>query len=242
MSIKEGDNPYYFLPPDAVTPSLPLVPKRVTRSYENVKLKEKGATETTNGPPLPPRKGYENVKLKEKGTNGTTLLGPNPPVPLKRVRIPLPSFLKKQEVCAITPPLPRKVMDGDPERSKLCKTVSAPYCPISPNSPEVLKKGRSDPSLPIPLKESDNSTAVDNPNPYYTLPPDSADLDYPLPDFSEDELNKHENDKEETELYLTFDENVQAVDKINKASEQLHFKSCPPLPPKVKIGNGLASN
>lgn len=236
VSIKEGDNPYYFLPPDAVMVNPPLVPKRVTRSYENVMLKENGTTETTNGPPLPPKKGYENVELKEKGTNGTTSLGHNPPVPLKRVRVPLPSFLKKQEVCAITPPSPRRVMDDVPERSKLCKTVSASYSPVLPTSPEVLKKGRSDSSLPVPLKESDNLIAVDNPNPYYSLPPDS---DYPLPDFSEDELSKFQNNEEETEVYLTLDENFLAIDKVNKASGQMSFKSCPPLPPKVIIlGNG----
>lgn len=233
MSIKEGDNPYYFLPPDAVTPAPPLVPKRVTRSYENVKLKEKGTTQATSGPPLPPKKGYENVDLEERGTKDTTSLSSHPPVPLRRTRVPLPLPVKKQQVCAITPPRPDRPIDMSPQQIKLFKTMSEPYCPILPGSPEVLKKGRSDSSPSVPLQENDNSTAVDNPSPYYSLPPDSADRGYPLLDFCEDEPSKLENE-EDCEVYLTLDENVKTADKINTASEQLSLKSYPPLPPKVR--------
>ena len=216
---------YYSLPPDAIEATPPLIPKRVTRSYENVKLKEKAA----DSPPLPPKKGYENVELKGKGENGTPSLGPNPPVPLRRTRVPLPSPTKEQDVCTLTPPIPRRARDKSPDRSKLFKAFSAPYCPVSPDSPEVRRKERKDSSPLIIPNETDDLTTSDTPNPYYSLPPDSADFDPPLVDFSDDELNKGDNDGDAEMLYLTLGN----VPLIVKESKLHSLKPCPPLPPKV---------
>ena len=193
---------YYFLPPDAVAPSPPLIPRRVSRSYENVKLKgqesvDKGVTTSvvSHPPRIPPRKGYENVELKEskkkkteekeeeeeRGTENvatTASLRVNPPIPLKRARSPQPP----KEYCPVTPPMParrsrEKAGAEDSKMTKLFKVASVPYCPVTPNSPQLPVRGESHSVsnlVTLPLEESaDESANCDEPSPYYSLPPDS---------------------------------------------------------------------
>ena len=231
---------YYFLPPDAVMPSPPLIPRRVSKSYENVKLKEQESldhdqgttlTDQSNGPPIPPRKGYENVELKVK-EKGATSPGIQPPVPRKRARSPQPP----KEYCPITPPLPRKAREKSTEKSKLFKVTSVPYCPVSPDSPQLLprEKNRSTPSLP--LKESVDPANGDNPSPYYSLPPDSSptcivEFDTQFDDSGEEESNEVGEDAFET--YLTLDEEI--LSKAKSREEVIESPTkCPPLPPKVR--------
>ena len=236
---------YYFLPPDAVTPAPPLIPRRMLKSYENVKLQDNGHTalETTNkGPPLPPRKAsYENVDLKEKGSQGASLPGPNPPVPFKRARVTRHTPPRGQEICTVTPPLPQKVLDlMTSDKSKLLKSTSVPYqCPISQDSPQFPPKERSG-SVPflLPLKQqNDNLTTKTppNPSPYYSLPPDSALADVTFDDFGIEGSSTLDDDDSDDgpEAYITLDEQFSSVDSRNEGSQGQTLQSAPPLPPKV---------
>ena len=250
---------YYFLPPDAVAQSPPLIPRRVSKSYENVKLKgqesvdQDTTTSVVSHPPIPPRKGYENVELKEKkreerGTeNVATSPGINPPIPLKRARSPQPP----KEYYPVVPPIPARrsrEKAGAEKKMKLFKVTSVPYCPVSPDSPQLPVKGKSrSASNPVlPLEESDDSANCDNPSPYYSLPPDSlspmAEIDARFQvDDSEEEEELNKGGEGGLEMYLTLDEEIQS--KARSGEEEKAIKSpiqyCPPLPPKVRESSCL---
>lgn len=236
--------------------SPPLIPRRVSKSYENVKLKGQESidqgTMTTSSmlshPPIPPRKGYENVELKikkeERGTeNGATSPGINPPIPLKRSRSPQPP----KEYCSVTPPRParRTREKGTETKTKLFKVTSMPYCPLSPDSPQLpaREKTRSTSNPVLPLKESDDSANCDSPSPYYSLPPDSlspmAEIDARFQiDDSEEESELIKDGDERFEMYLTLDEEKILSTAKNGGDERaikspIQCPSVPPLPPKV---------
>ena len=253
-----------------MAPSLPLIPRRVSKSYENVKLKGQEsvdldqATTTSvmdNRPPIPPRRGYENVELKEskkeekeRGTGdvhvATISPGVNPPIPLKRSRSPQPPNVK--EYCPVVPPMPARrsrEKTAAENKTKLFKVTSMPYCPVTPDSPQLPVKGKSrSVSNPVvlPLEENDDSANCDKPSPYYSLPPDSlspmADIDarFQIDDSDEGEGELNEDGGGGLELYLTLGEDeIQSKTKSSDGEEkEKAIKSpmqyCPPpLPPKV---------
>ena len=244
---------YYFLPPDAVAPSPPLIPRRTSRNYENinnVNVKDRDAATHTqragNCPPLPPKKSYENVELKPKGSKGASLSSPNAPIPLKRSRVPrtppreqqvcpitppFPRRSREQQVCPITPPLPRRLKDKSSEKSMLLKSASAPFSPISQDSPELPRKKLSDSSsLVLSMEENDDvANSFDNPSPYYSLPPDISPTNDILDDFD----IKGSMDEEDMDMYLTLDDKVLPPNKASSTKTKVHVV-CPPLPPKVR--------
>lgn len=209
VSEKQGGDAYYYLPPDAVAPSLPLVPRRTSRSYENVKLKEKG-----------------------KETRDVTSPDLNPPIPRRRAQSSQPTM----DYCPVTPPMPRRRKEKTNERSKLFKMKSIPpSCPVPQDSPQLPPKGKNNGFVPsLPPKENNDSSERGNPSPYYSLPPDSSpveQLDIPFDDSEEEESSKLT--EEDFELYLDLDKEIQAKSREDKAPEPQKLPSCPPLPPKV---------
>ena len=228
---------YYYIPPDSVALTPPLVPKRVSRSYENCQPKEAVTTEVRARPLVPPKKGYENVELTDKSVQGSSATSPglNPPVPARRTRAPR-TPPRELESCPVTPPPSRKGRDKvTPERSKLFKTTSYPYCPVSPDSPVLPAKltTKSRPHLPT-KSEGDDSTKSDQPSPYYSLPPDFSpadNFDLALSDSSEEGSGKLD-EEEGHETYLMLDEDVDTTKKQD-AEQQLSLLTRPPIPPKV---------
>ena len=206
-SVCQGNDVYYFLPPDAVASSLPLIPRRVSKSYENIKLKGQESVDppTTamtsismvSHPPIPPRKGYENVELKESKKKNmeeeekerdrgkedvimATSPGVNPPIPLKRARSPQPP----KELCPITPPVParrsgreKKAAAGAAENSKKTKLFKVTSMPYCPVSPDS-----SSPQLPARPKNRSVSNPVSLP--LEVENDDSANCDKPSPYYS----------------------------------------------------------
>ena len=188
-----------------MAPSPPLIPRRVSKSYENIKLKGQESidppttvhTVTSMGshPPIPPRKGYENVELKEskkkmeeekergRGKEGVMMAtspGVNPPVPLKRARSPQPP----KELCPITPPVParrsgreKKAAAGAAKNSKKTKLFKVTSMPYCPVSPDD-----SSPQLPARGKNRSVSNPVSLP--LEVENDDSANCDKPSPYYS----------------------------------------------------------
>jgi hypothetical protein len=191
-----------------VAPSPPLIPRRVSKSYENIKLKGQEsvdlpatATAMTTSvvshprPPIPPRKGYENVELKEpkkkmeeekergRGTENLATKasspGVRPPIPLKRARSPQPP----KEYCPVTPPVPAR-------RSTKEKAAAG----VAENSKKTkLFKVTSMPYCPVSPDDSSppqfpargKNRSVSNPFlPLEIENDDSANCDTPSPYYS----------------------------------------------------------
>ena len=133
-------------------------------------------------------------------------------------------------------------------KTKLFKVTSMPYCPVTPDSPQLPVKGKSrSVSNPVvlPLEENDSANC-DKPSPYYSLPPDSlspmAEIDarFQIHDSDEGEGELNEDGGGGLELYLTLGEDeIQSKAKSSDGEEkEKAIKSpmqyCPPpLPPKV---------
>ena len=190
-----------------MAPSPPLIPRRVSKSYENIKLKGQESidppttamTSISMGshlPTLPPRKGYENVELKEskrkismeeeergRGKEGIMMATSpcvNPPVPLKRARSPQPP----KELCPITPPVParrsgreKKAAAGAAENSKKPKLFKVTSMPYCPVSPD-------DSSPQLPAREKNRSVSNPVSLPLEVENDDSANCDKPSPYYS----------------------------------------------------------
>ena len=241
---------YYFLPPDAAPPTLPLVPRRVLKNYENVKPKQERETNAVAKvappkrkcpPPIPPC--YENVELREKkevhvrrfAIRVTSPSGLRPPVPTKRAPSPPQRPDKDKDRCPVTPPVPRRREKGT-EKSKIFKvTTSVPYCPVSPDSPPLLARESNRSTPTRPLMENDDSANRDNSSPYYSLPPDSPHVQEFPTQF--DALKEEELDsggEEDLATYLTLDE----IQSMTAGRREEQVRKSPSVrsvsPPKVR--------